>query len=75
MLNRIKPIALHNLFKRQINLKLSSPVFEEKNMAQAQIGGVFQLPPEGEINIAQKKRKITFNTDRNHYISKFKNEK
>ena len=43
-------------------------------MAQAQFGGVFELPTEEEINITQKKRKITFNIDTNHYISIFKNE-
>ena len=43
-------------------------------MAQAQIGEMHDLQPEGEVSIALKKRKITFNVDTNHYISIFKNE-
>ena len=40
-------------------------------MAQAQI---CEILTQGEINITQKKRKITFNIDTYHYIAIFKNE-
>ena len=42
-------------------------------MAQAQLVSC-DLVPEEEINVTQKKRKITFNIDTNHYIAIFKNE-